>query len=278
MDKCSQQDVSGYPTIKLYKEGQLYEEYLYARTFERMKKFLQEKLFDVSDLMPNEIGVYDLNDVTFPRLIESSGSTPIFVKFYVESCPHCKNLKNVWDELVINFEMEEAEDVIFAQVDCIEATDICTDEGIDNYPQILLYKDGQMEDIYDGDRTFEAIKNFVWEEVDETRLDTGMDPFDMMLGMMGGEGHEEEDEEEYEEDDEEYEYEEGDEEDDDNEDEVEDDEDVEDATEHESKQEENKEEDPESGRKELSEDLDSSKEDNKDTENIPDDGTEHDEL
>ena len=96
---CTDEGVEGYPSIKLYKDGNIIEDYFYARTAERMKRFLYEKLVDISELEPNTIGLYTLNDFTFTKFIEGSGSTPVLVKFYVPWCQHCKDLQEVYDEL-----------------------------------------------------------------------------------------------------------------------------------------------------------------------------------
>lgn len=34
--------------------------------------------------------------------------------------------------------MEEAEDVKFVDVNCMEALDVCTEEGIEGFPQIYV--------------------------------------------------------------------------------------------------------------------------------------------
>ena len=94
-----QEGVDGYPTVKHFKDGDLVNDYHYARSFDRMKKYLQDKLYDLSKMEPNAIGVFELNDLSFQKMIESSGKTPIIVMFHVQWCQHCKDLKDVWEEL-----------------------------------------------------------------------------------------------------------------------------------------------------------------------------------
>ena len=201
MSICIQESIHGYPTVRLYKDGDLVEEYHFARTFDRMKTFIEEKLFDLSSVEPNSIGVYSLDDLSFQKFIDSQGSSATLVFYHVTWCGHCKELRPVWDDLVIDFLMEESEDIKFAEVNCMEALDVCTEEGVEGFPQIYMYKDGVMEDIFQGDRTVEELTNFVWETVDPSRVsDNDFDTMLLMQNLMGGGGGGEAGEEEEEED------------------------------------------------------------------------------
>ena len=236
MSICMQESIHGYPTVRLYKDGDLVEEYQFARTFDRMKTFIEEKLFDLATVEPNSIGVYDLNDLSFQKFIDSQGSGATLVFYHVTWCGHCKALRPVWDELAIDFLMEESEDLKFAEVNCMEALDVCTEEGVEGFPQVYMYKDGVMEDIFQGERTVEELTNFVWETVDPSRVkDDDLDTMLLMQNLMGGNqaGQDEEEDLDYEEDEfsedddfedgEEYDDEEGDEFEDEEEGESEDD-------------------------------------------------------
>ena len=236
MSICMQESIHGYPTVRLYKDGDLVEEYQFARTFDRMKTFIEEKLFDLATVEPNSIGVYDLNDLSFQKFIDSQGSGATLVFYHVTWCGHCKALRPVWDELAIDFLMEESEDLKFAEVNCMEALDVCTEEGVEGFPQVYMYKDGVMEDIFQGERTVEELTSFVWETVDPSRVkDDDLDTMLLMQNLMGGDqaGQDEEEDLDYEEDEfsedddfedgEEYDDEEGDEFEDEEEGESEDD-------------------------------------------------------
>merc|ERR1712130_137250 len=207
MSICMQESIHGYPTVRLYRDGDLIEEYHFARTFDRMKAFVVEKLFDLSAVEPNSIGVYNLDDLSFQKFIDSQGSSATLVFFGVPWCGHCKELRPVWDDLVIDFLMEESEDIKFAEVNCMEALDVCTEEGVEGFPQIYMYKDGVMEDIFQGDRTVEELTNFVWETVDPSRVsENDLDTMLLMQNLMGGGGDgagEEEEDLDYEEEEEE---------------------------------------------------------------------------
>ena len=229
MSICMQESIHGYPTVRLYKDGDLVEEYQFARTFDRMKTFIEEKLFDLATVEPNSIGVYDLNDLSFQKFIDSQGSGATLVFYHVTWCGHCKALRPVWDELAIDFLMEESEDLKFAEVNCMEALDVCTEEGVEGFPQVYMYKDGVMEDIFQGERTVEELTNFVWETVDPSRVkDDDLDTMLLMQNLMGGNqaGQDEEEDLDYEEDEfsEDDDFEDGEEYDDEERDEFEDEE------------------------------------------------------
>ena len=197
MSICMQESIHGYPTLRLYKDGDLVEEFHFARTFDRMKAFIEEKLFDLSSVEPNSIGVYNLNDLSFQKFLDSQGSSATLVFYHVSWCGHCKELRPIWDDLAIDFLMEESEDIKFAEVNCMEALEVCTEEGVEGFPQIYMYKDGVMEDIFQGDRTVEELTNFVFETVDPSRVSSDdLDTMLLMQSLMGGGGEETGEEEE----------------------------------------------------------------------------------
>ena len=123
------------------------------------------------------------------------------VKFFTTWCPHCVNFKETFDEVVIQFLMEESEDVKFAEVDCMDmdSLEVCSDENVEGFPAVYLYKvkktsgdvaqsnyfsfqEGIIEDIFTDERTTKNLENFVWTTVDPSRVEEEMDPF---LSLMG---------------------------------------------------------------------------------------------
>jgi len=199
MALCLENQVEGYPAIKLMMDGVMVESYLFARTYERMKRFLFEKLVDPAKLVPSSIGVYMLDDSTFQRVVEDKENV-VTVKFFVPQCTHCQQLAPVWEETAIQFLLEEAEDLKFAEVNCMDpdSIDICEEEAVTTFPTIYTYKDGLVEDIFDGEFELKDIENYIWRTVDPSRMDMD-DGFDEMLALMtsltGGTSEDEEFEE-----------------------------------------------------------------------------------
>lgn len=197
---CMDEGVDGYPSIKLYKDGNVMTDYFFARSLDRMKRFLSDKLVDIDQIEPNTIGVYTLNDLSFTKFVEKSDEVPVLVKFYIPGCEHCKTFQEVYDELVIKFMMEESEDLKFAEVNCMDtdSLDTCTEESVDGFPAVHLYKGGVLEDIFDGERTVEELSNFVWQTVDPSRVESNdaMDEYMNLASLMGNMGGGEEEFEE----------------------------------------------------------------------------------
>merc|ERR1711872_34317 len=96
-----------------------------------------------------------------------------------------------------------SEEIKFAEVNCMDndSLDTCTEEGVDGFPAVHLYKQGVLEDIFDGERTVDELSNFVWQTVDPSRVEhnDAMDDMLNLASLMGGEmmggGEEEEFEE-----------------------------------------------------------------------------------
>ena len=139
----------------MYKPDHTVEEYLYARTSDRMKRFLIEKLTgedffqrkiaffyfsDFDNLPTDSIGIFKLNDLTFDPFINKNKN--VVVKFVTPGCGHCNSYKKVYDEVVIQFLMEESEDIKFAEINCKDkdSLNVCLEEGVQDFPTTHTYK------------------------------------------------------------------------------------------------------------------------------------------
>ena len=84
-----------------------------------------------------------------------------FVRFYAPWCSHCVAMKPVYERLA------GAEDSVkIAEVDCTK-TQLCSQLGIRAYPTLWFYKDGVQVAEFEGNPTFEALRQFV----DQTRAE-----------------------------------------------------------------------------------------------------------
>lgn len=166
---CSSQDVTGYPTLKFYKNGAEKADgikYRGQRDMASLEKFIGEQLGNVvAEEAPKaeesaeavvENGLYILGSGSFAKTI-AKGDT--FVKFYAPWCGHCQKLAPAWDELAKLFEKDDVAKV--AKVDCTLHQPICQEHEIRGYPTLVYFRDGRKHETYKGARALADLKDFV---------------------------------------------------------------------------------------------------------------------
>ena len=83
------------------------------------------------------------------------------VKFYVDSCGHCRALRRAWTRLGETF----GERVVVAEVDCDDAREVCARYDVRSYPTIRFFDEVNGEDgeEYGGNRgvDFDSLAAFV---------------------------------------------------------------------------------------------------------------------
>lgn len=88
-------------------------------------------------------------------------SKAVFVKLYAPWCGHCKNLAPIWEKL--GEEYKDRDDIVIAKMDAT----VNEAEGlkVHSFPTLKYYAKGSSEAIdYSGERTFEALKEFLDSE------------------------------------------------------------------------------------------------------------------
>ncbi|KAI0301939.1 thioredoxin-domain-containing protein [Multifurca ochricompacta] len=84
-----------------------------------------------------------------------------FVEHFSPYCHHCKEFAPTWDQLVEDYVGSR---VNLAQVDCVVHGDLCTENGVNGYPQMNMYRDGTLQATFKGARSHERIVNFIKEQ------------------------------------------------------------------------------------------------------------------
>lgn len=66
-----------------------------------------------------------------------------------------------WDELAVKFAGNPSAKV--AKVDCTleENKDLCNEQGVDGFPTIFIYKNGDKVEEYNGSRSLDDLYSFV---------------------------------------------------------------------------------------------------------------------
>jgi thioredoxin-like negative regulator of GroEL len=84
-----------------------------------------------------------------------------FVWFYADWCGHCTHMNPHWEELKSN----NNHGVKLAKVRDDFIPRINNSPPVQGYPTILLYKNGKVEEIYQGERSGDAFNSFLSEKV-----------------------------------------------------------------------------------------------------------------
>ena len=145
---CSAQDVTGYPTLKFFKNGAEKDDgvkYRGQRDLASLEKFINEKLGnEVPDEKPAEAaseeakvenGLHILTEASFAKSV-AEGDT--FTKFYAPWCGHCQKLAPTWDELAKKFESDGK--VKVAKVDCTQHQSVCQEHEVRGYPTLAYFR------------------------------------------------------------------------------------------------------------------------------------------
>lgn len=86
------------------------------------------------------------------------GDSPVFVKFYSQSCGHCRAMAEDFAEAATYFNK-----VIFGGICCDDERKLCEKYKIDGYPTMYLFGAKQTEKLaeFEGKRTADAFSDFV---------------------------------------------------------------------------------------------------------------------
>lgn len=85
----------------------------------------------------------------------------MFVCLQLNRCGHCKRLAPTWDELAVKFIGNP--NVKIAKVDCTlpDNKELCSEQEVDGFPTIFIYKEGDKLDEYNGSRLLDDLYQFV---------------------------------------------------------------------------------------------------------------------
>jgi len=178
---CQKLGVRGYPTIKLFVDGEPID-YKGARAIPDFLKFVADnaknvahKVADVTAETAHKVAdaasetankaaetVRDavVGDKQVAILTDSDFKSSIskgywYVKFYAPWCGHCKRMAPTWDELA-----GQAAGFGVAKVDCTQEKATCQEYGVRGYPTIKLFKDGEVVADYKGARDLSGFQSF----------------------------------------------------------------------------------------------------------------------
>jgi thioredoxin domain-containing protein 5 len=85
----------------------------------------------------------------------------IFIQFYYNSHFYSKRLVPTWQQLAEKFVGDDT--IKIAKIDCSvgENRDVCSEQEVNGFPTIFLYKNGNKVSEYHGNRGLEDMYDFV---------------------------------------------------------------------------------------------------------------------
>ena len=167
---CTSHGVRGYPTLLLFKDGQKVEQYPGQRDLDAFKSYLNKMVEqkdekveseekEVSEKEPDDEilpAVFELSSDNFKDAIEEDVT---FIKFYAPWCGHCKRLAPTWDDLSKKY--VEVDTLKIAKVDCTQHKNICQESKVRGYPTLIIFKNGERLEEYNGSRDLGSLSAFV---------------------------------------------------------------------------------------------------------------------
>ncbi|XP_069692492.1 thioredoxin domain-containing protein 5 homolog isoform X2 [Periplaneta americana] len=169
---CNTFDIKGYPTLLWIEDGKKAKKYQGQRTQDGLKAFVAEKLGASEPAADEESGsepgpVVSYSGENFDHGIAKGIA---FTKFFAPWCGHCKRLAPIWEELGKKFIGNPF--VKIAKVDCTldMNKELCSEQEVDGFPSLYLYKDGSKVAEYTGSRNLDDLYEFVAKHLPHDEL------------------------------------------------------------------------------------------------------------
>ncbi|XP_022258343.1 thioredoxin domain-containing protein 5-like [Limulus polyphemus] len=171
---CNEFEVKAYPTLLWIIDGKKVEKYQGGRSHEELKSFVtkmkelnhkidtgnEEK---VPDALPSP--VVQLTSENFVNAVSQGLS---FVKFFAPWCGHCRRLASTWNDLGRKFVRNT--EIKIAKVDCTVEDALCSENKVEGYPTLILFRNGERIQEYGGARDLSALHGFVLEHLPREEL------------------------------------------------------------------------------------------------------------
>lgn len=143
-------DVSGYPTIKIWKSGEAYD-YKGGRSLEAIEEKVLEMNGDSWE--PPKPATVDLTSENFDEITKGDFA---LVMFYAPWCGHCKKMKPDFEEAAQHFIDNPVQDVnqqpVIAKLDATVEGTIASQFDVSGYPTLKIFRQGSVSE-YKGGRS-----------------------------------------------------------------------------------------------------------------------------
>uniref|UniRef100_A0A1A7WX11 Protein disulfide-isomerase A4 n=1 Tax=Iconisemion striatum TaxID=60296 RepID=A0A1A7WX11_9TELE len=154
---ASRFDVSGYPTIKILKNGEPVD-----YDGDRTEKAIVERVKEVSqpDWKPPPEATLVLTKDNFDDTVNDADI--ILVEFYAPWCGHCKRLAPEYEKAAKELS-QRSPPIPLAKVDATVENEVASRFGVTGYPTLKIFRKGKVFD-YNGPREQYGIVNYMSEQ------------------------------------------------------------------------------------------------------------------
>ncbi|XP_053537642.1 protein disulfide isomerase family A, member 7 isoform X2 [Ictalurus punctatus] len=136
--------------------------------------------------------VLELEDADFERRVAEHET--LLVEFFAPWCGHCKRLAPEYEAAATRLKGT----VPLAKVDCTANSETCMKFGVNGYPTLKIFRNGEVASSYDGPRTADGIVSYMKKQSgpssialhSEADLDAFINGFDAsVVGFFSGSDH-----------------------------------------------------------------------------------------
>jgi thiol-disulfide isomerase/thioredoxin len=114
------------------------------------------------------------------------GKRPVFVKFYMDGCPHCENMKPAWIDLENELMQKYQGDFTIMDVNARALNTLKSPitQYVEGFPSIfIIKKDGSKGLDFEGERTKDDMLKFVLDNVSEINKKESSHPTSMSMSI-----------------------------------------------------------------------------------------------
>eukprot|EP01112_Ceratiomyxa_fruticulosa_P001598 TRINITY_DN1177_c0_g1_i1.p1 TRINITY_DN1177_c0_g1~~TRINITY_DN1177_c0_g1_i1.p1 ORF type:complete len:661 (+),score=171.85 TRINITY_DN1177_c0_g1_i1:78-2060(+) len=159
---CQKYGVKSFPTVTFFESETNTFAYPSARTASAIMEFMRNPQPPPPpppgwETEPGTESLNFLKENNFDDFLSKNPKT--LVMFYAPWCGHCKAFKPAFQEAAAT--VKKAGNGALAAVNCDEDGSLCRKYGVDGYPTILYFKNGQKEGEFQGGRTADGVAGFM---------------------------------------------------------------------------------------------------------------------